>query len=276
MLLIWFSLILIMIAVVVLFFIFLHKMPILANIDVDNLPAEREAAKKQAIIAERINRQLAQHGWWWRSLLGPIYQRLKDFFWQIYGQLHNLKRQQTKVRLQAQGLNWQRAKQLLTDAEEFLAKGEAAEAERLALESLELDKRQIDGFAVLAEAYQDQKKYQEAEETWLYVVKRLSQKYLAEQSRGRIEAKETGRQLAEYQCSLGQLCLRNEHLERADQCLKQALKLEPKNPRYLDTRLEISIMRKDRVTAVTVFDTLAEVDPDNGSLADYRQQIRQL
>lgn len=276
MLLIWFSLALIVAALAILLFVFLHKMPILANIDVDNLPAEREAAKKQAIIAERINRQLARHSWWWRSLLEPVYKRLKDFFWQIYGRLHKLKRQQVKVRLQAQGLNWQRAKQLLSDAEEALKKNEPAEAEQLALESLELDKRPIDGFAVLAEAYQDQKKYQEAEETWLYVVKRLGQKYLAEQSRGRTEAKETGRQLAEYQCSLGQLCLRNEHLERADQCLKQALKIEPKNPRYLDTLLEISIIRKDRVTAVLIFDTLSEVDPNNANLADYQQQIRQL
>ncbi len=277
MLLLWFSVLLVIVALVVLFFVFFHKMPLLANIDIANLPAEREAAKKQAIIDDRIRRQLAQHGWWWRSLLGPVYQKLKDFFWRGYGQLQKLDRQHLKARLQARGLNWQRAKQLLADAKEAYQKGDLVQAEKLAVESLELDKSQLDSFVVLAEIYEEQKKYQEAEETWLYVVKRLSQKYRADQSRGRQdEAKEAGRQLAEYQCSLGQLCLRNDHLERADQCLKQALKIEPKNPRYLDTLLEISIIRKDRVTAVTVFDTLAEVDPDNGSLDDYRQQIRQL
>ena len=75
---------------------------------------------------------------------------------------------------------------------------------------------------------------------------------------------------------MGRLCLRNNHLERADQCLRQALKIEPKNPRYLDTLLEISIIRKDRVTAVLIFDTLAEVDSSNANLANYQEQIRQL
>ncbi|NCU44235.1 hypothetical protein EOM71_00970 [Candidatus Falkowbacteria bacterium] len=277
MLLFWLSIILVIVALVVLFFVFFHKMPVLANIDIANLPAEREAAKKQAIIDDRIRRQLARHAWWWRNLLQPVYQRIKDLFWRGYGQLQKLDRQHLRARLQARGLNWQRAKQLLAEAEEAYRKSDLVQAERLAVESLELDKSQIDSFVVLAEIYEEQKKYREAEETWLYVVKRLSQKYRADQSRGRQdEAREAGRQLAEYQCSLGQLCLRNNHLERADQCLRQALKIEPKNPRYLDTLLEISIIRKDRVTAVLIFDTLAEADPNNANLTDYQARIRQL
>jgi len=277
MLLIWLSLLLIIVALAVLFFVFFHKMPLLANIDIANLPAEREAAKKQAIIDDRIRRQLAKHNWWWRSLLEPLYSRIKAAFWQGYGYLQKLDRQHLKTRLQATGLNWQRAKQLLTDAEEALKKDDLARAEQLAVESLELDKSQLDSFVVLAEIYEEQKKYQEAEETWIYVVKRLGQKYRADQARGHSEAaREVGRHLADYQCTLGQLCLHNDHLERADQYLKQALKLEQKNPRYLDTMLEISIIRKDRVTAVPIFDTLAEVDPANTNLADYQARIRQL
>jgi len=277
MLLFWLSLILVVVALAVLFFVFFHKMPLLANIDIANLPAEREAAKKQAIIDERIRRQLARHGWWWRNLLGPLYQRLKDLFWRGYGQLQKLDRQHLKARLQAQGLNWQRAKQLLADAEEALKNNDLVQAEKLAVESLELDKSQLDSFIVLAEIYQEQKKYPEAEETWIYAIKRLSQKYRADQSRGRQEeARETGRRLAEYQYSLGQLCLRQGNPDRADYYLKQALKIEPKNPRYLDTLLEISIIRKDRVTAVLIFDTLSEVDPSNAGLAEYQEKIRQL
>lgn len=277
MLLIWLSLLLILAALAVLFFVFFHKMPLLANIDIANLPAEREAAKKQAIIDDRIRRQIAKHGWWWRSILNPVYQQIKAVFWRGYGNLRKLDRQHSRTRLQSQGLNLQKSKQLLVDAEEALKKDDLAKAEELAVESLELDKSQIDSFVVLAEIYEEQKKYQEAEETWLYVVKRLTQKHQADRSRGRSEeARTTAQQLAEYQFSLGQLCLRSGHLDRADQCLKQALKLEPKNPRYLDTMLEISIMRKDRVTAVPVFDTLAEINPANPNLADYQEQIRQL
>ena len=277
MLLFWLSIILVAIALAVLFFIFFHKMPLLTNIDIANLPAEREASKKQAIINERIRRQLARYGWWWRNLLGPLYQRLKRLFWRGYGQLQKLDRQHRKARLQAQGLNYQRAKQLLTDAEEALKNNDLTQAEKLAVASLELDKSQLDSFIVLAEIYQLQKKYQQAEETWIYTIKRLKQKYRAEQSRGRQEeARETGRRLAEYQYSLGQLCLRQDNPDRANYYLQHALKIEPKNPRYLDTQLEISIIRKDRVTAVLIFDTLSKVDPDNAGLSDYQEKIRQL
>lgn len=277
MLLIWLSVSALIIALAVIFWVFCHKMPVLANIDVDNLPAEREAAKKQAIIDDRIRRQLAEKSWWWRNFISPLYGRFKDFFWRIYGHLHKIDRQHWRARLQNRGLNWQKAKQLVAEAEEAYKKGDLAQAERLAVESLELDKSQIESFVVLAEIYEEQKKYLEAEETWSYVVKRLDQKYRADLSRGREdEAHEACRQLTEYECSLGQLCLRNEHLEQADYYLREALRLEPKNPRYLDTMLEISIIRKDRVAAVTIFDTLAEVDPTNANLADYQEQIRQL
>ncbi|HQB50727.1 MAG TPA: hypothetical protein PLT32_00730 [bacterium] len=277
MLLIWLSVSALIIALAVIFWVFCHKMPVLANIDVDNLPAEREAAKKQAIIDDRIRRQLAEKGWWWRNFISPLYGRFKDFFWRIYGHLHKIDRQHWRARLQDRGLNWQKAKQLVDEADEAYKKGDLAQAERLAVESLELDKSQIESFVVLAEIYEEQKKYLEAEETWSYVVKRLDQKYRADLSRGREdEAHEACRQLTEYECSLGQLCLRNEHLEQADYYLREALRLEPKNPRYLDTMLEISIIRKDRVAAVTIFDTLAEVDPTNANLADYQEQIRQL
>ncbi|HNW56055.1 MAG TPA: hypothetical protein PKN62_03235 [bacterium] len=277
MLLLWLSLISLVIALAIICWIFCRKMPVLANIDIENLPAEREAAKKQAIIDDRIRRQLAEKSWQWRNFFGPLYASFKQFFWQVYDRLHRLDRQHWRERLQNRGLNLEKAKQLFIDAGEAYKKGDIPKAERLAVESLELDKSQIDSFVILAEIYEEQKKYLEAEETWSYVVKRLDQKYRADLSRGREEeAHEASRQLTEYQCSLGQLCLRNEHLEQAEQYLKAALKLEPKNPRYLDTMLEISIMKKDRVTAVTILDTLAEVDPANASLADYQEQVRQL
>ena len=75
---------------------------------------------------------------------------------------------------------------------------------------------------------------------------------------------------------LGQSYYRDDQLERADHYLRQALKLAPKNPRYLDTMLAVSIMRKDRVTAVIMLDTLTAVDPNNGNLSNYLEQIKQL
>jgi len=276
MFLVWLGVILLIIALAVILFIILHKMPLLANIDIDNLPAEQAAVKKAAIIDERIRRQLARHGWWWRNILSPVYARVKGFFGQGYAKLKRLQRQQVKTKLQLQGLNEQRAKELLVEAQEALSQGRVNEAEQLALESLELDQSQIDSFAFLADVYNEAKKYKEAQEVWQYIVKRLTQKYRAEELRRRPEAKNTKQQLADYYYLLGQSYYRDGQLERADHYLRQALKLAPKNPRYLDTMLAVSIMRKDRVTAVIILDTLTAVDPNNGNLSNYLEQIKQL
>jgi len=276
MFLVWLGIILLIIALAVILFIILHKMPLLANIDVDNLPAEQATAKKSATINNRIRRQLARHGWWWRNILSPIYAKIQGFFGRGYAKLQRLHRQQVKTKLQLQGLNEQRANELLLEANEALSQGRVNEAEQLALESLELDQRQIDGFAVLAEVYNEAKKYKEAQEVWQYIIKRLTQKYRAEELRRRPEAKNTKQKLADYYYLLGQSYYRNDQLDRADHYLRQALKLAPKNPRYLDTMLAVSIMRKDRVTAVLILDTLTAVDPNNGNLSNYLEQIKQL
>jgi Tfp pilus assembly protein PilF len=276
MFLVWLGVILLIVALAVVLFIILHKMPLLANIDVDNLPAEQATAKKSAIINNRIRRQLARHGWWWRNILSPIYAKIQGFFGRGYAKLQRLHRQQVKTKLQLQGLNEQRANELLLEANEALSQGRVNEAEQLALESLELDQRQIDGFAVLAEVYNEAKKYKEAQEVWQYIIKRLTQKYRAEELRRRPEAKNTKQKLADYYYLLGQSYYRNDQLDRADHYLRQALKLAPKNPRYLDTMLAVSIMRKDRVTAVLILDTLTAVDPNNGNLSNYLEQIKQL
>ena len=276
MFLVWLGIILLIIALAVILFIILHKMPLLANIDVDNLPAEQATAKKSAIINNRIRRQLARHGWWWRNILSPIYAKIQGFFGRGYAKLQRLHRQQVKTKLQLQGLNEQRANELLLEANEALSQGRVNEAEQLALESLELDQRQIDGFAVLAEVYNEAKKYKEAQEVWQYIIKRLTQKYRAEELRRRPEAKNTKQKLADYYYLLGQSYYRNDQLDRADHYLRQALKLAPKNPRYLDTMLAVSIMKKDRVTAVIILDTLTAVDPNNGNLSNYLEQIKQL
>jgi len=272
----WLCIALLIIALAIVLFIIFHKMPLLANIDVYNLPAEQAAAKKQEIINDRIRRQLAKHSWWWRNIVASLYTKIKEFFWRGYAKLNRLHRQQVKTKLQSRGLNRERAKELLVDAEEALSQGRFSEAEHLALEALELDQSQIDSFAFLANVYNEEKKYKEAQEVWHYIVKRLTQKYRAEELRRHPEAKNTKQKLAEYHYLLGQSYYRSDELERADHYLRQALKLAPKNPRYLDTMLAVSIMRKDRVTAVTVFDTLSAVDPGNGHLPDYLEQIRQL
>src|SRR3989339_285760 len=58
--------------------------------------------------------------------------------------------------------------------------------------------------------------------------------------------------------------------------LDKALEIEPNNPRYLDTKLEISIIKKDKKQAQETYKKLAEVNPENQKLNELKKQIDEL
>ena len=58
--------------------------------------------------------------------------------------------------------------------------------------------------------------------------------------------------------------------------INKAYKLERNNPRYLDTKLEISIIKKDKISALEAYENLVKVNPDNQKLADFKEKIDEL
>ena len=62
----------------------------------------------------------------------------------------------------------------------------------------------------------------------------------------------------------------------AARSLKKVLKIEPANPRYLDTMLEISIIVKDKALALTAYDKLLKANPENNKLEEFKRQIDEL
>ncbi|MEK7068111.1 MAG: tetratricopeptide repeat protein, partial [Patescibacteria group bacterium] len=56
-------------------------------------------------------------------------------------------------------------------------------------------------------------------------------------------------------------------------CLKEALKIEPKNPKYLDAMFNLSILNKDKSEALDAYKILKEINPENGKLGEMKKQI---
>ena len=67
-----------------------------------------------------------------------------------------------------------------------------------------------------------------------------------------------------------------DQLSEAREKLSEALKISPNNPRYLDTMLEISIMKKDKILAQSTYDKLAEVNPENKKLKEWERKIEEM
>ena len=62
-------------------------------------------------------------------------------------------------------------------------------------------------------------------------------------------------------------------LEDAKQNIQEALDLEPNNPRYLDLILDLSIIKKDKESALYYLEKLAEVNPENNKLNELSERI---
>ncbi|MEA3398159.1 MAG: hypothetical protein U9R06_00245, partial [Patescibacteria group bacterium] len=72
------------------------------------------------------------------------------------------------------------------------------------------------------------------------------------------------------------VCRAMDNLQGSLVNISQALKLEPNNPRYLDAKLEISIMNKDKISALDAYEKLAEVNPENQKLKELKGQVDEL
>jgi len=75
--------------------------------------------------------------------------------------------------------------------------------------------------------------------------------------------------LAEIQQSLN-------NYKEAMKNMKEALKIEPKNPKYLDAMFNLSIISKDKAEALDAYKALKNINPDNGKLGEMKEKIGEL
>jgi predicted Zn-dependent protease len=70
--------------------------------------------------------------------------------------------------------------------------------------------------------------------------------------------------------------LRVDQPETAREALLSALQLEPKNPKYLDLLIEVAILCNDSGLAITAYNELRLVNPENQKLDYFKGKISQM
>jgi len=258
-------LVLILISLLVIIIVAAKKFPALANLDVHNIPAEKEARFKEQIVSNRL-------AYWflkWNSkmlrLLRPVFHFANEFFKNQYAKLHELKEgYNADPNITPEEMD-KKIEQLLKNAEELTRQDELAVAEKKLIEVIGLDSKNIEAFKQLAHLYFDRKDYEEAKQTFEHILK------LEEDVDG-MEGIKTG----ETYYNLSLIGEESGSLEEGMNNIKKALKIESNNPRYLDTMLRISIIIKDKISALDAYDRLKKVNPDNQKLEEFKAQIGEL
>ncbi len=251
-------LILILLSVGVIVLIIARKFPVLANIDVENIPEEKEKRFKEKIISNRLKRSVTMWSSKFIRLLRPIWQAMSDFLKWAFRKLHELKENyQNEPILKGSGTA-RRIDDLFGEMEELIKINDYEGGEKKLIEIINLDNKNIEAFKRLGLLYLERKSFNEAKETFKHVLK------LTEGKEGEIY----------FDLSLAYKEMGDPVNALAD--INSALELEPNNPRYLDTLLDISIINKDKVSALKAYKKLKEADPENQKLADLKKQIDEL
>ncbi len=242
--------------------IILRKFPDLASLDVENIPAEKEARFKEQIISSRFKRNLNRFGvktFKYVKIGGKAVGKTSKLVYEHLLSMKNTydKEKESKVETNL-GMDGMWIK--FDEAKET---GDTDEQERILIEIIGGDSKNLEAFKKLGELYFDVKKYNEANETFKHALKLL-------------ENGENEEGISEIYFNLALIEKEKEDLDSALKNIKKALKLEPNNPRYLDTSLEISIIKKDKISALDAYERLAKVNPENGKLEDFKDRIDSL
>ncbi|MBD3248089.1 hypothetical protein GF382_02255 [Candidatus Falkowbacteria bacterium] len=257
-------LILIAISFLVIFIIIARKFSALASLDIETMPAEKEARFKEQLVESRLSRGFAK---WTAGITGifrAISNRLSKAFSYLNDKLNEMKKDHDGHMNDTLSSNEKAEKleKLFLSIEDKDDKEDFSEVEKALIEAIGLDSKNIKAFEKLGDLYYENKKFEEAKQAFEHILKLLSDEEIEKQ--------------AEIHFDLALVFKDSGQEEAALEAIGKAVKLSPNNPRFLDAMLEIGIMNKDRSLAEEVFTRLAEVDPENNKLEELAGKIKEL
>lgn len=256
-------LIIICISVLIILTIVVRKFPALAILDVDNMPAEKEARFKEKIVESRLHRFLARWNLRFSRIFKFVFSIFSNLFLKAFERLSEAKRKYAVEKAPAtEEEKDEKVKILFSEADKLEDKDDFEEKEKKLIKIIELEPRNSGVFYDLGDLYFSNKKYEEAKQAWAHALKIIGDAEVDKQ--------------ADIYYNLALLYKEVGDIGVAAETVKMAVKLSPNNPRYLDALVEISIMNKDKTSAVSGLERLSEVNPDNGKLADFEAQIGDL
>ena len=280
------SLILILLSLSIIIVLVVRKFPMLSSLDVENMPAEKEAKFKERILSGRLKRSFFK--WWVKinKLWQPSSQFIANFFQWALNKLNELKTE--KKPAAASQDRQEKINQLFQEAEEAKKQADEVAAEKKLIEIIGLDSKNIRAFKELGRFYFEQGNFEEAKQTFEHILKLKQDDEDIYDSLAQI-AKEKGdlnlareeylrlleinKQSAQTYFNLALVYQAMGNIKEAIAKLKKALKIEPNNPRYLDTMIEISIINKDKFLALDAFKKLVKVNPENQKIKEFKKQI---
>ncbi|KKQ40994.1 MAG: Glycosyl transferase family 2 [Candidatus Magasanikbacteria bacterium GW2011_GWA2_37_8] len=281
-------------------FIVIRKFPQLANLDVNNLPAEKVARKKKEIITKRINEHnqvVKEKLVRWLKPVGYLWGLVQLQFRRYVGKLEILlhHEQAAKKKLEVPEMSTEEQEQklarLIQEGEQHLQFNHYDQAEEKFIAAIKINSKSAVAYRGLGDTYLAKGALEEARQTYRFILQlepdddsvlvKLAD--IAESQGDLEEAIEYYQQAAILNdalsprfCHLAELLLKVDQPQVAKEAILQAVELEPQNPKYLDLLIETAIICKDKNLANKGYNDLRLVNPENQKLEEFRHRIEQI
>lgn len=258
-----------LISLAVIIFIVIRKFPVLANIDIGEIEAERQAELKRKILNDKFKRSVTKVFKELGKFLKPVGKSLGKLFGLLYNRLVNLKESYTEETQVAGEDVVKKIEVLFAEAQDLTHKEDLAKAEAKYIEIIGIDSKNYKAFELLGENYFDREDYEEAEQTFEHAIKLKEQLKKSGEDISDMD-------LAKTYFSLGLVHQKMNNSASALEKTKSSLELEPNNPRYLDKMVELCIMTKDSGQARDYCQRLESSNSGNKKLKEFKEKIRDI
>lgn len=250
------------------FIIIVRKFSVLSVLNTDNIPGEKEANFKKEIIKKRVDRDLLRFISFFTKTGDWIKKSGAGYLSFFENNLKSLKSFYLKNKILSAQEKKQKIKELFKEIE-LVEKDDESLVESKLLEIINLDEKNSEAFFALGHLYFDLDKLNESIQTFSHALKLL----IKEKKEG---IRSSNISVSEVYFSLAEVAQKMERLDNALDYIKEALDLEPNNPRFLDLILDLSIIKKDKELARIYYDKMSLINPENKKLLDWEKDINDL
>jgi tetratricopeptide (TPR) repeat protein len=289
--------ILIIISLVTLTVIVLRHFSQITLLNVDSIPAVKQAKHKKDILTRRVDQHATKKRKGVSNNVLPIIRWMKGLqfqFRQYVGKVERevIVKEMKKKSSRLQGAErTQEIQKRMQQARIALEEHDLHEAESLFISVIQLNPKYAGAYLGLGDVYVAQENYDEAEQSYIFAlqINKTNDKVMMKLADLAEKTGNIGKSISYVQKAVLQndgISFRSAHLadlfmsqgqfDEAYNALVLALELEPQNPKYLDKMVEISIMLKHKSLARDAWQQLRMVNPENQKLTVLDDRIRQL
>ena len=271
----------IVVSLVIVLFIAIRKFPKVKTLDVSTVPAARKAEVRDRILMERMKRSSKKSREVVKKGTVPLFKAVGNISRKIFKKIYALEKKykkeaETNVPLKAGDVK-NKIRNLFDESQKLAKDEKYQEAEKIFIEIISLDPRNLDAYNGLTDIYLEMKEYQQALQTEEFVLK-LERKKTKEveketETGQKYKVASNAHELADVYSDLGYIYQMMENEEKSAENYYKALEYERNNPKHISQMLEIYIKQGKKPQAFGLIERLEKVNPDNQKLKDYREQI---